>query len=153
MKLARPMVALALASSVLVGCGDPNDPVVDEATPEPMHTPVDDRCEEPDPDLVERLSEGLDVDAELEHPQQVESEDLDSVAFIAAELVGDDLDDEPPIGIWAAVGDDVDAELYSVGAVARYHSSWPDGTRRDDPFTMTTDGAEEAQKCVEGAIE
>lgn len=70
------------------------------------------------------------------------------MVFIAAELVGEELDDEPPIGTWAAVGDGDDAELYSVSAVARCHSSWPDGTRRDDPFIMTTDGAEEAQTCV-----
>lgn len=152
MKLAAPTVVLALASTVLVGCGDPSDSVVNEETPEPMHTPVDDRCEEPNPDLVERLAEGLDVDAELEHPRQVASEEMD-VVFIAAELVGEELDDEPPIGTWAAVGDGNDAQLYSVAAVARYHSSWQDGTRRDAPLLMTTDGAEEAQKCVEGATE
>lgn len=150
MKLARSMVVLAVASSALVSCGDPNEPVVGEATPEPMHTPVDERCEEADPELVERLSEGLEVDAELDHPRQVESEELD-VSFISAELVGDELDDEPPIGTWAAVGNGPDAELYAVGAVARYHSRWPDGTRLGEPFLMTTDGAEEAQTCVEGA--
>lgn len=150
MNLARSAVVLAIASTVLVGCGDPKVPVVDEATPEPMHTPVDDRCQEPASDLVDRLSERLDVEADLEHPRQVESEELD-VAFVAAELVGEELDDEPPIGTWAVVGDGVDGEIYAVGAVARYHTSWPDGTRRDDPFTMSSDGAEEAQACVEGA--
>lgn len=151
MNLGRAMAGLVISSTLLACGGDPTDPVIDEATPEPMHTPVDHRCEEPDPDLVERLAERLDVDAHLVHPAQVESEGLHGVAFIAAELVGEDLDDEPPIGTWAVIGEGADAELHAVSAVARYHSSWPDGTRRDEPLTMTTDGADEAERCVEGS--
>lgn len=153
MRLARVMIVVAIGSLGLVGCGDMKDPVVDEATPEPMEVAVDERCQDVSPDLMERLAEGLDVDAELEHPRQVVSEERNGVTFIAAELVGDDVDDEAPIGVWAAIGEGGGAELASVGAVARYHSSWPDATRGDDPLTMTTDGAEEAQKCVEDAIE
>lgn len=151
MSFRRTMAGLVMVSALLACGGDPNDPVINEATPEPLHTPIDHRCEDPDPDLLERLAGGLDVDAELVHPRQVESEALHGVAFIAAELVGEDLDDEPPIGTWAVIGEGADAELHAVSAVARYHSSWPDGTRRDDPFTMTTDGAEEAERCVEGS--
>ena len=133
---------------MLVSCGDPNDPVVGVATPEPMQRSVDDRCEEVGEDVLELVAERLDVQADLEHPRLVRSDERAGLSFLAAELVGDDLDDEAPIGIWAVVGD---GAVYAVNAIARYHSTWPDGTRLDPPLTMKTEGAEEVEACIEAA--
>lgn len=152
MKAAMVATALVLGSS-LAGCGDPNEPVVGEATPEPMQSPVGDRCEEPAEEILGLLHDGIDVRAELEHPRLVASGEDDELVFVAVELVGDALDEKPPIGTWAIVGGGNDREIYSVSAVARYHSSWPDGTRQVDPITMATDGAEEVERCVDAAAE
>lgn len=136
----------AIAATVLAGCGDPNEPVADEATPEPMQTQVEDRCEEPDDELVDLITDGLDVHAELEHARLVASDERPDLRFLAAELVGEALDEEAPIGTWAIAGEQ---DVYAVNAVARYHSSWPDGTRLDPPLTMKTDGGEEAETCTD----
>lgn len=140
---------LVIAATVVAGCGDPNEPVVDEATPEPMQTPVGERCGEPDDALVDLIARGLDVDAELDHVRSVTSEGPSGLRFVAAELVGDELDEEPPIGTWAITGD---GDVYAVSAIARYHSSWPDGTRLDPPLTMKTDGAEAAELCTDARV-
>lgn len=146
-------LAVAVGALGLAGCGDPNEPVVGEATPEPMHAPVDERCEEPSPELIERLRLRLDVEADLEHARQVRSEEEGDLVFVSAELVGDDLDDLPPVATWAVLGEGTDRDVHAVNAIARYHSSWPDGTRRDDALTMATEGAEAAEACVEAAAE
>lgn len=146
-------LVVALGPISLGSCGDPNEPVVGEATPEPMHSPVDDRCEEPSDEVIESLAERLDVEAELEHARQVRSEEEAGLVFVAAELVGDELDDVPPVATWAVLGEGTDREVHAVSAIARYHSSWPDGTRRHDALTMATEGAEAAEACVEAAAE
>jgi hypothetical protein len=142
---------LLLVAASVVACGDPREPVVDEATPEPVQEPVEDRCEEPDAELVDLIGQRLDVAAELEHAQVVASEDEDHLRFLAAGLVGDDLDDEAPIGTWAVVAGSDDVDVYAVSAPARYLSSWPDGTGLEKPLTMETDGPKEAETCSEAA--
>lgn len=149
----RPWLGTVLLTgfaAVLSACGDPGEPVVGEATPEPMHDVVDQRCEDPDDALVELVAERLDVSAELTHPKVVASQDGEDLRFFAAEVAGGELDAVPPVGAWALIGDAEDPQIYSVNAVARSHSGWPDGTRSAHDLTMKTDGGEEAKTCVEG---
>lgn len=147
----RRLLVLTCSLLALGGCGDLKEPVVGEATPEPMQTAIDDRCEDADEALVERVAGRLDVSAELRHAQVVASEDEEGLRFLAAALVGDELDPEPPIGTWALLGHDDPPEIYAVDAIARAESSWPDGTRTHHDLTMKVDGGEEAATCASAA--
>lgn len=137
---------IATVAAMFVACGDPTEPVVGEATPEPLQEPADSRCRVAPDDVSERVALEVTAAADLEHGYFVVSEEGDGLAFFAAEVVGDDLADDPPIGVWALVGG-ADAEVLSVNAVARAYSEWPDGTKREPALTMKIDGAQEVRAC------
>lgn len=148
------MTLVLLAAMAVVGCaGDPKQPTADDRRPDPIEEVVD-RCEEPPELLLDRIAERLTVDAELEHARAVASDEREGLQFVAAEVIGDELDDEAPIGAWGVLGDDgKEPEVLSVNAVARYLSAWPDGTRKPHRLTMEVDGGEASEECVEAAGE
>lgn len=143
------------AGALLVSCsGDPTQPTAEKRELDPIEVFVGDRCEEPPDPVIETIAQRLTVGARLEHPQVVASEDEEGLHFVAAEVVGEDLDDEASIGVWVVVGNlEPDPQVLSVNAVARYLSDWPDGTKSERRVTMAVDGGEASQECVEAAVE
>lgn len=154
-RLPATIVAIITVAALLTGCGgDPSQPTADDRELDRIEESAADRCGEPPERLLRAISARLTTEAELEHPTLVDSEGRDDLHFLAAELSGEELDREPPIGVWAVLGDLEEAPaVLSVNAVARYLSDWPDGTRPQHGLTMEIDGAEASEECVKGAAE
>jgi hypothetical protein len=117
----------------------------------PTDTPDVSRCEPASPALIDAISEGLNIagGGSLTNGFTVRSEDFDEVFFVAAELVGADLDGE--VAVWATNRLDGTGSVFSVGGFANEFSDWGDGGATDANLSLDDDGAEEAEDCAEDA--
>lgn len=145
----RATVPLVLSMLLIGACGDVTTPVVmddPEGTPEPVEEVIDQRCEEVPDDLVTEIAGELDDGVELSHAMGVDSGDVEQTTFVSAELTGTEVESTNPIATWAVV----ENTIFSVNAVARELSDWPDGTV-EQGLSMNDDGGEESKECVEAA--
>lgn len=156
----RLLPAVLLVSALLVpacvqAADDIQDPVAGEESPEPIHEAIDDRCERAPDDLVTALEEGLSIPGELGDAFTVESEELEDLHFVSAQLLSEEVaDSEPPIPTWALVGEEpADGEILSVSSAARTYSDFPPGDDTEMRLSMGHDGGEESKICVEAAEE
>ena len=84
------------------------------------------------------------------------SDDFENVWFVGAKLNGLGLDEDTHVAVWATSLINEDGEytgtglIFSVGGFANEFSDWGDGGSTDAEMSLSDDGAEEVQECVEG---
>ncbi len=83
----------------------------------------------------------------LRSAQVVRSADFNSAYFVAADIQGAGLEGPHDIGVW--VTNRLDGRgAFSVNGHANEFSDWGDGGQTDAAFSMSDDGASEAEDCV-----
>jgi hypothetical protein len=166
-KHSAALVVLAAAALLALGsaCGGGdggNDSAAPKATtttraePPPATTADESsRCKKVPPGLVKAIESGLTVTGggKLTNAWAVKSEDFKRVYFISADIDGTGLEGPDDIGTWAKSGPlRVGGGLIlSVDSVANEFSDWGDGRKTDAQLSISDDGAEESQDCVQDA--
>jgi hypothetical protein len=104
---------------------------------------------------VKGIESGLTVTGggSLKNARAVRSQDFKRVYFVSAEIDGPGLEGSGDIGTWAKSGPLRVGRglILAVDSVANEFSDWGDGRTTDAQLSMSNNGAEESQKCVEDA--
>lgn len=157
MRRALILVGLLVA---LVGCGGstarddtptaPTQPTAAAPTAPVQASQATSRCVPAPEPLVAAISDGLDIagGGSIEHVQAVKSDDFEQAWFIAGDLQGASLNQAGPIAVWVTNEIDGTGMIYSVNSFATEFSQWGDGGTTDAEFSMTDDGANEAEDCA-----
>lgn len=112
------------------------------------------RCEAVPQQLASQIESGLTVQGggTLREAKAVESEDFeDTVYFISADIRGPGMEGSDQIGTWATDSLEGHVPLFSVDAIAKEFSEWPDASSTEAGFSLADDGAEESRDCVQAS--
>jgi hypothetical protein len=110
-----------------------------------------------DEQLIADIEYGLVEGVTLSDVWVTKSDDVENVWFVGAKLNGLGLDDDTHVAVWATSLINEDGEytgsglIFSVGGFANEFSDWGDGGSTDAEMSLSDDGAEDVQECVEGA--
>ncbi len=150
----RVIVGIVIVAFVLVACAGPEAEPQGEATPqaEPALTatvPEASRCEPASEGLVTAISDGLSVSGggSLADTVIVKSTAFENAYFVAADIEGSGTAGRE-VGVWVTNDTAGGGAIYSVIALASEFSSWGPGGQTDAAFSMSDDGASEAEACV-----
>ena len=136
--------ALLLAVAVLAGCGGDDDS--GSSSPPPAGST---RCEAATAAIMTPLGNSLENERDrLRNGQVVKSRDHEDIYFISAELDGPGFQGPGDIATWATTSPGGAEAIYSVGPLAKRHTSWRDGTAIAG-LTLEDEGARESRTCVE----
>jgi hypothetical protein len=126
-----------------------------EPTEQPTEEEAESRCEPVDDVVVDGISEGLTIEGggSLRNAQAVKTDDHEDIWFVAADLQGPGLEGSGDIAIWAVNDLEAPSAVFAVDAVAKEFSDWGEGTRVNDAFGTSDDGAQEARGCAQAAGE
>lgn len=136
---------------LVAGCGSNND---EEAAPPPatetQTRELDPRCVVVRPVILRAIEEGLTVSGggSLRNGRAVRSRDFERAYFVAAEIQGAGMEGRGDIGVWVTNRLNEARGFFSVNGSANEFSDWGDGGRTDAAFSMSDDGASEAEECA-----
>jgi hypothetical protein len=134
--------ALLLVVAALAGCGGDDD---DGSSSKPESL----RCEAATSAIMTPLVNSLDNERDrLSNGQIVKSRDHEDIYFVSAELDGPGFQGPGDIATWATTSPGGGEAIYSVGPLAKRHTSWRDGTAIAG-LSLEDEGARESRECVE----
>ena len=134
--------ALLLAVAALAGCGGDDD-AGSSSDAESL------RCEAATSAIMTPLVNSLENERDrLSNGQVVKSRDHEDIYFVSAELDGPGFQGPGDIATWATTSPGGAEAIYSVGPLAKRHTSWRDGTAIAG-LSLEDEGAQESRECVE----
>lgn len=116
---------------------------------------ADGRCEDVPYQVVGWLEQGLSLPGGVRDAQAVRSEDFSKVWFISADIQGEGIDGDGPIGTWTTTSIDPSEPrgFASVDDTALQFSNWANGPRTQANLSMSDDGAQESVECSRAAAQ
>ncbi len=121
------------------------------ATPPPAA--ADPRCQAADTSLMTPLANRLTAEgARLNFGRYVESQEVDGIFFVSAEIDGGEFDGRGDIATWATESQFGGGAIYAINDLAKEHTTWPPGEEADPPLSAEQQGAELSQDCVRAAV-
>lgn len=118
----------------------------------PARMPVD--CITVSPEMTETIASGLTVGGggTLRNAHAVKSSAHSSMYFISADIDGEGIEGDGPIGTWASNRlEPGQGLLMAVSPHATEFSQWPDGSHTKAETRMSDPGARESVDCVKQA--
>ena len=129
--------------------------LVPTATPAPTlpaATTAVTRCLDVSAATLKAIEAGLKVGGgtlDATTARAVQSKDFEKAFFVAAAIKGTGMGDAGQVGVW--VTNDLaggQGMIYAVNAMAVEFSGWGDGSKTKAAFSMASDGASDAERCV-----
>jgi hypothetical protein len=133
------LVALAALVLALAACGGGSDDESPQAS--------QGRCTIPSQELVQKIADSMQVEAELRHAQVVRSRDFRNVWFLSAEVVYVNREDGA-VATWATSVPAGGTSVYSLETNALQATGWPPAVAAEVKLSLTNDGARESRRCA-----